>query len=508
MPRLNEKQLLILTIAGSLVFVAGFCALIWWDLDRIHAAEITDDNPEAAEIADQELWGERRWIQHLEQQIEGYRAEAELIAQREQDVIVYREIVARDAAILPGEAEVTRLTTTVGDFVRMAGVTLTRLSDLNTNADGAAIATIPIKLQLTGSFDEVLKFINLFETLDRIVNVTAFNISGGKVEGEGSERKAYHAVNLDLVTYMYSSTAGLAKPVEISNYERRKNDPVIQKLIRQQKAAFVEKYQLQPRLNRRDPLIDPRRSAEEMPDGLDASEAGGQQELVSKLKFDVEMLKDDVRQERFYAREKKYVPLSQLTPLVDTKFTQLEEEILAADTQITIPELREILHDDVVVPFEDLKAQRSVKERPKLISYAQVQEFVRKMRTAMDEMKFDEVVELHNGYQTFVTGMEVSEDAHDLLVDMQEMRKEAEVTLDFEALNLRYSGSILRPTEKQVIDGEEVLVNPSVVLINGKAHRVDSYVDGEGRCKVIEITKDFVVYDFDGFEIRDPLVKK
>ena len=68
MPKLSEKQLLLSTIAGSLVFVAGFCALIWWDLDRIHTAEVTDENPEAAEITEQELWGERRWIQELETQ--------------------------------------------------------------------------------------------------------------------------------------------------------------------------------------------------------------------------------------------------------------------------------------------------------------------------------------------------------------------------------------------------------------------------------------------------------
>ena len=63
----------------------------------------------------------------------------------------------------------------------MAGVTLTRVTDLNTSsAKGEAIAKIPIKLQLTGTFDETLKFINLFETLDRIVNVTSFSMAGGR----------------------------------------------------------------------------------------------------------------------------------------------------------------------------------------------------------------------------------------------------------------------------------------------------------------------------------------
>jgi len=201
--KLSEKQLLLLTIATSALFVLGFSGLIYWDLDRIYAAEITEDNPDAASISEPEKWGELRHIQEIRKAIDAARAEAEKIPQREQDVIVYREIVARDAAILPSENEVNRLAVTIGDFERMAGVTLTRVSDLNTSsAKGEAIARIPIKLSLSGTFDETLKFINLFENLDRMVNVTAFSIKGGSkdADGEGNPR---HAVSLDLVTFMY-----------------------------------------------------------------------------------------------------------------------------------------------------------------------------------------------------------------------------------------------------------------------------------------------------------------
>ncbi len=329
MGRFSEKQLLLLTVAGSLVFVLGFGGLIYWDLDRIYAAELSDENPEAAEIADSELWGERRWIQEIDKQIEAARAEAELIPKREQDVIVYREIVARDTAILPNEDEVNRLTTTIGDFERMSGVRLTRVSDLNTDAAaGQAIAQIPIKLQLAGSFDETLKFINLFETLDRLVNVTGFTLTAGPPDGEDH---ATHGVSLDLVTYMYSSNAGLTKTVDVSNYERRKNDPVIQKLIRQQKAAYVEKYQLKSRMNRRDPLVDPRRSADEVPEEVSKIDFLKQKRLVDKLKFDVEMLKEDVRQEAYYRQNSKLVPLIQIKKQIDEKVARLQSEISAAD---------------------------------------------------------------------------------------------------------------------------------------------------------------------------------
>lgn len=496
MNKLSEKQRLIVTIACAMVVVLGFGALTYWDLDRIYAAEVTDENPEAAEIADPEQWGELRHIQEIEKQIATARAEAEKIPQREQDVIVYREIVARDAAILPSEDEVNQLTRTIGDFERMAGVTLTRVSELDTSvAKGQAIAHIPIKLQFSGTFEETLKFVNLFENLDRIVNVSAFNISGGRSKDKDADGIPRHEIALDLMTYMYTSSAGLAKPVEISNYEGRKNDPVIQKLIRQKKAAFVEKYQLQSRVNRRDPLVDPRRRVDELPEGLDPEDADAQKRLVNKLKFDVELLKEDVRQERFYARNKKYVPLAEIKKVIDEKFGQLELDIRQAEPRVSIPELQEVLHDDVVAPFSELKAERDMTDRPQLVPAASVREFLDRMNQALDAFDYAGAVQQHKTFEAFVADLDIAEDAAPLVAEMQALRREAEVSLEFERLKLVYSGTILQP-------------NSSVVIVNGKALRVGGYVDAEGRCRIVEITEDHILYDFDGFQIQDPLVKK
>ncbi len=497
MGRLSEKQLLLVIVAATLLLVGAFGGLAYWDHQRIYAAEVTEEHPEAAEISDQNEWGERRKIQELEKQIAAARAEAELIPKREQDVIVYREIVARDAAILPSEEEVNRLATTIGDFEKLSGVQLTRVADLNTaSAAGAAIARMPFKLELSGTFDQVLKFINLFETLDRLVNVTSFSIAAGLPERDGREVTARHSVSLDLVTFMYTSNAGLAKPVEIANYDRRKNDPVIQKMIRQQKAAYVEKYQLKPRVNRRDPLIDPRRSAEEAEDGSgDVKDADAQRRLVEKLRFDVEGLKDDVRQEAFYIQEHKLVPLSQLKILIDNKVGKLEADVRAAEPRVTIPELKEILQRDVIEPFQAIKAERDLQVVPQFISRTQVEEFRDQMRTQMDAFDFKGGIRTHDNFLALVNGREVNEDAASIVQDMVDMRRLAEVQLGFEALRLRYSGAILRS-------------EGSVILVNGHAKRIGDFVDERGKCRVVEITKDFVVYDFDGFEIKDPVNKK
>ncbi len=497
MNRFSEKQLTLFTVAGFLLVVLGFGALIYLDFEQIYAAEISDENPDAMEITDPEAWGERRWIQELQRQVDGARMEAELIAKREQDVIVYREIVDRDSKILPSEDEVIELARKIDDFARMANVRLSRVGDLNTNAGGQAIASIPFKLEISGSYDETLKFVNLFETLDRLVNVQSLQIGAGPVIGTGREAKALHQATVNLATYMYTSNAGLAKPVNIQNYERRTKDPVIQKMIRQEKAAYVEKYQLRPHINRRDPLVNPRREPPAEGEGIGPTDAALQKSLVNKLKFRVEVLKEDVRQEAQYIRERKYVPLAQIRPLIDAKVGQLELDIMHADPKITIPELRKIFHDDVVEPFEGIRAQRKVSRPVQIISQQQVREFHRKMDDYLGDRDYEAVIRQHEEYLVFVSSIKVAEDAAPLVGEMEDMRKQSQVMLDFERLNLEYTGVILQKQK-----------GASRVIVNGRVRKEGDFIDGVNRCRLITITKDELIYEFDGFEIVDPLKAK
>ncbi len=52
MSKLNEKQMLIATIAGAAVLTLAFGGLTYMDYQNIYGAEITDSNPDAASIAD------------------------------------------------------------------------------------------------------------------------------------------------------------------------------------------------------------------------------------------------------------------------------------------------------------------------------------------------------------------------------------------------------------------------------------------------------------------------
>jgi Tfp pilus assembly protein PilO len=490
--------MLIATVLASCLMVAVFGVLIYLDLDAIYAAEITDSNPEAAEITNSEEWGEKRQIQELMKEREKAQSQADLIPKREQDVIVYREIVERDANILPNFDDVNRLVTTIGEFERLSGVTLTEVTKLNPSKDakGKAIRTMPITLKFSGTFDQMLKFINLFENLDRIVNTESFTVTGGREAGD-PELGVIHGGTLDLVTYIYTSNAGLASTVPIANYEKRKEDPIIQKSIRQQKPANVDKYQLKHRVGRRDPLVDPRPAETDGPSADQDVDYAEQKRIVDELKFEIELLKEDVRQEQEYKDRKQYVQLYQIQALIDQKVATLAANIEAAAQKVRIAELVEIFRADVLQPFEKIKGDRNFKEVPILVTTTEVQDFADQMAKAYEVKGYEKVVSIWSTFKTRVKNVDVAEDAQPLVDRMEAMQRDAAVLLEFSRIKLLVSGTILIPNAPSKCS----------VIVNGVMRRIGDYVDQAQQCRLDGIEKEKLIFNFKGERIEFEMTK-
>lgn len=503
MSKLNERQLLVSTILVPALAIAGIGWLTWTDIQKIYAAEVSDEHPENAEITDPELWGEHRKCYEIQKEMDQLRGEADLIAKREQDVIVYREIVQRDSQILPDKDLVTQFVTTIDDFARQSGVAVTDVSDLNlVGTQGQAISRVPIRMALSGSFDQFLKFLNLFETMPRIVNTRTFAIQAGARVGDDPNAPASHAITLELETYVYTAQAGLSKPVEIANYERRKDDPVIQKLVRQQKAAKVESYHLRPRISRRDPMVDPRRSAVG-PEGAGLAPEKYEElkRLVDRLKNDVTLLQEDLRLRDQYLQEKKYIQYVQIKAQIEDKVRSLELQIKDADPKMVVPELREMFGEEVAVPFQNAagaSAQGDAVNDIRVLMRQHVAEFVEKAKIAIDECAYERAVQVAKDFEGLVTkpNTKIAEDAQPLVTELHELARNASVRIEFDNLNIKVTGVIRRP-------------EGSIVIINGKTRRVGDYVDDKnGRCKLVAIKDDVLVFDLDAYEIERSLEKK
>lgn len=504
MPKLSEKQVLVTTVLVPTLLIGGVGWLAWTDYQKIYAAEITDEHPEAAEVTDPEAWGERRKCQEIQKEMDTLRGEADLIAKREQDVIVYREIVQRDAQILPDKDQVNQLTNTIDDFARQAGVMVTSLGDLNLAGNpGQAISRVPIRLSLSGSYDQFLKFVNLFETMPRIVNTRSFSIQTGARVVDDPNVAPTHAIALELETYVYAAAAGLSKPVEIANYERRKDDQVIQKLVRQQKAARVDSYQLRPRINRRDPLVDPRKSqVDPAAGGVGVEQYDQMKRKIDKLRQDVTLLTEDVRLMNQYLQEKKYLQYVGMKQNVQDKVQALESDVKEADPTIIVPELREVFVEEVVTPFQKLsvdvlKGEGGSSGGVVVILRQHVKEFLDKQTATLESRDYEASVRTKAELDGLLAraNHKLAEDAQDFVAQIQENARVATVMIEFDRLNLRVTG---------VIRQEQ----GSIVIINGKTRRVGDYVDDKNRCKLVAIKDDVLAFDLDGYEIEHKLEKK
>jgi Tfp pilus assembly protein PilO len=498
-PKLTEKQMLLLTGAVPVLLVGGIGYLCWTDLQKIHAAEITESNPDAADVTDPEQWGENRRCQEYEKQMVTLRGEAELIGEREKQVIVYREIVQRDSQVLPDQDLVNQLADTINDFERQSGVTVTSVTDLTVKGDAKqAIRKLPIRLSLQGSFDQFLRFLNLFESMDRIVNTRGFAVQRATAR-EASDGPPRHGITLELETYVYSPGAGLAKPVEIANYEKRKDDPAVQKAVKQQKAAKVEKYQLKPRINRRDPLVDPRRLQSGADEAVSQEKYEEQRNLLERLRHEVETLKEDVRLEQQYLQEKKYLQYVQLKALNDEKIGGLEGSVKDADPRITVAELRDQFTEDVVAQFTQLAGDRRAKggTRDQFVLRQHVAEFLERMRTEHGNREYEKSMKTLGELETLLGsgGRRLAEDAAPLVAEMRELGRECQVMLEFERLDLKVSGLILRP-------------QGSSVILGGRIRKAGDTVDEKGRCRLAAIREDALVFELDGYEIVHELEKK
>ena len=498
MGRFTEKQLLLATVLVSCLMVGAFGVLIYLDLDAIYASEVTDASPEAAEITDEEAWGEKRKIYELELKMKSASAQAELIPKRETDVIVYREIVKRDAQILPNFDDVNRLVDTIGEFERLSGVVLTEVSKLQPSKDakGKAIRTMPISLKFSGTFEQTLKFINLFESLDRIVNTQSFVMAGGR-GGDEPDEEVIHDCKLELLTFIYTSTAGLGKQVTIDNYGKRKDDPIIQKMIRQQKPANVDKYQLMHRVNRRDPLIDPRALAMDDGENPDDVDYGDQKDRLDELRFEMQLLKEDVRQEDIYRQEKKYVQLYQIQALIDQKVGELAAKIEGAAQVIRIAELVEGFRSEVVAPFEKVKSERDYVQVPVMVSKREVEDFHGQIEEAYESKDYERVLGVWETFKTRIKNTEVDESAAQLVDGMEATARDSQVLLEFSRLTMKVSGVIIIKNRPE----------KSSVIINGTPRRVGSYVDEGQHCRLDAIQKGVLVFNFKGERIESEITK-
>ncbi len=477
MSRLTEKQLLFLTIGIGVLLSGGLGFLIWSDMQAI--------DEERATIAD------------LQKQIKAAEAEIALIPQREYRVIANREISDREVAFLPEAEEIETFWEVLERYAEESGVQISEIAP-STRGGGrrrrgqkaSTISQVPQVMSLRGSVDEFLRFVNMIENHDRIINVVEYSINAGEAaDDDGSVR---HGIRLALNTFTYSKKIA-STIVSISKYEEKREHPEVKKWLSRIKIQEKETYTLQPSLHRRDPFVSIRRLPQK-PGQVTADEPNrAVQEgtidnlvelvhtLVEGLNYEEELQKrGDLWRLQAQRRENRLV------------YRELNQEIPSARNDISIPELQERLKLEVIAPWNDIQKRMDELDKGNpALTRAQVQEWYDKITKFFDERKWDDVeAEVRAFKDASKQGQHVAQDARELVVKIEDLRRRARVIQNFEKRNIKISTILYSP------DGQSVAVINSKQMVEGDS------LDTEGLIIVLEIGENYVIFETEGVEIK------
>ncbi|HLF92707.1 MAG TPA: type 4a pilus biogenesis protein PilO [Planctomycetota bacterium] len=483
MTRLTEKQLLLLTIGITVLISGGLGFLIWSDFRTIEE--------EKARKAD------------LDRQIEAAEKEIAVRPDREYRVIANREISDKEVAFLPEEEEIETFWEVLERFGQDAGVRITEIAPSSIQRSGrdkkgaeTTISTVPQVLSLRGSIDEFLRFINMIENYERIINVSEYSLTAGEAPDEDGKQR--HAIRLALTTFTYSKKIA-STIVSIPKYEEKREHPEVKKWLGRIKVQEKETYTLPPSLQRRDPFVSVRKRPEIGVSPVDGpADPAYQQGLIDNIVELVHTLQQGLSFEEELQRRGDLWRLTAQRKENREAYIALSENVATANKEITIPELRELFKKDVVVPWTAIqKRMEEMRNANPRLTIAQVQEWNEKISKLYDEQKWQEVeTECRAFRDACKNGQHVEDDAKDLVQRIFELQRSAKVIDAFDKRKIQISTILFSPG------------GVSVAVINGKQMTVGDALDADGQVIVVEIGENFVIFETEGVEIKKMQTEK
>ncbi len=472
MSRLSEKQLLILTIGITVLLLSGLSWLIWSDLEAVEEEEAK--------------------IEQLEGQIAATEKEIATIPEREYRVIADREIADKEVAFLPSEEDIESFWEVLERFADEAGLRISEISPSNMGRRGkGTIQSVPQMLTVRGTIDEFLRFINLVENYERIINVTEYNINAGKEVDE--DGKVRHGIKLALTTFTYSKRIANTI-VSIPQYEKKRQQPAVKRWLSKIKIQEKESYTLRTSLGRRDPFVSARRKIEDLGDPETGADRERAEARLESLAESVRTLAADIDIEDTLRERKDIFRLAQQVKENREKMGELARRIdrMRQDKLIRDAILAERFRTEVLNPFERIKAriQQIETEQPPM-PLTEVKARYGSIAKKFDEQKWDAV---RKGVRTFL----------DLTRDGDHVVDEARPLVE-KIIDLLRRSNVIREFEKKKIVITAIIYSErgmSLAIINAKTKSEGDALDADGRVVIAEVGEDYVIFETEGVEIK------
>ncbi len=235
---MSGKGARVFLVATGLITV-GLSGLVWRSTNELESAR-----QEAAAVAERIL-------------VE--RARLEKTPGLEQEVLVFREISGRMAAILPDEAGLNDLVRSLQGFSEQSGVeirSLRRAAPRSGAKGGGDLRAVSYTLELEGDAFELLRFLDLVETNDRFLRVPRFEVDAARQQALSEGAQLVHSIRLDVETFVFEPGAE-SEPVAIE-WADWKLERLRGEVSRRRTGLEPAEYEYRGRRGRRDPWVDPR----------------------------------------------------------------------------------------------------------------------------------------------------------------------------------------------------------------------------------------------------------
>jgi Tfp pilus assembly protein PilO len=474
MNRLSEKQLLIVTVAITVLLTGGLGFLIWSDLQKVEEEE--------KKIAD------------LRTQIEAAQAEIDQIESREYRVIANREISEKEVAFLPSQTEIENFWDVLERFAEESGVRISGISSKGQSRRSkkvkSTIQSVPQIMSLTATTEEFLHFLNLLENYDRLISVVEYRLSrGGRTDEDGKIR---HSVEMSMTTFTYSKNVANTI-VSITNYDKKREHPDVKGWLGRIKIEERETYTLRTSVGRRDPFVNVRRKRDDVA-GVGEQDLPAQEALLETVVEEVRSLQEGIEIETHLRKIGDLFRLTQQMKENREAFARLKRRIdeIRRDGLVTAKSLLNRFKAEVIEPFSRLEEDidNGVESSPAL-TQAQVKEYFDRVTKFFEEREWKKVQDEVRAFAALSRdGKHVTDDARVLALEVLAFEHRTKVIQEFEKRDIKISTILFSPN------------GMSVAIVNGKTLGEGDALDAEGQVLVQAIGENYVVFETEGVEIK------
>ena len=471
MSKLTEKKRLLLTIGVATALTGGLVALIFSDRGEIAS-----------------LTGE---IEALDERIASADVEIRRTHDREDKVVVFRAVEARELAVLPDQQKIAEFYRNLSKFFVAAGLKFSEMPESHAVESDLAkgIYVTRNQVECQGDAAALLKFLNMVENDPRLVSIKGLKVEAADARSHAKDATTVplHDVTVHLESYFYNPANLGFKPVTISGEEQRLQDASVREAITAFQPERPDTYVLRPSASRRDPLVDPRQKREKVDEDAARGEYDRQEKVVLELETGLRDLGELHEQLKALLLSGELVKADRLQAEIDVKVNELRARLsqVLQMKVVTNPTLNARVL--AVQERTDEFLGRRV-PRESTVTRSVAEKTHSELKAYFEKREFAQVGSLASAWSEYLKGKQVDADARPVLEEINLLRGRARILSEADGFVITITGTIV----------DEQDPARSMAMVNGMRLHIGEPLDDKKEVHVHRVLRGGVEFTFQG----------